>query len=117
MQPKEGATENAVADVHTTDETTELLRYLVQNCATKEDLKNFATKDDVKQMIGEAKHELMAYTDRRITEAENKFIMPLRREDEKVDEIVDSAEQRKLFERGAAARLKKLGPFPKLTAA
>lgn len=73
-----------------------------------------AMKDDVKKLIGEAKQELMAYTDKRVTEAENKFIMPLRREDEKVDEVVDSAQQRKLFDQLEAARLKNLGPFPKL---
>ena len=97
MQPQEGVAETHVfgaeaADVHTPMETSEMLRYLVQNCPTK---------DDLKSEIAASEHRMMAYTDKRMTEAENKFIMPLRREDEKVE----------------AMRLKNLGPFPKLISA
>lgn len=141
MQPQEGVAETnnvsgaEAVDVHTPDETTQLLRYLAQNSITKEDLKNFATKDDLKELatkddlkelatkddmkkeVKASEQRMMDYTDKRMTEAENKFIMPLRREDEKVDAVIESAQQRKLFNKAESGRLQSLGPFSKLVQA
>lgn len=141
MQPQEGVAETndvsgaEAADVHTPDETTQLLRYLAQNSITKEDLKNFATKDDLKELatkddlkelatkddmkkeVKASEQRMMDYTDKRMTEAENKFIMPLHREDEKVDAVIESAQQRKLFNKSESGRLQSLGPFSNLVQA
>lgn len=99
------------AETHTTKEITEMLRYLVQNVPTR---------DEVKEMlhttVNQAKQEMMDYTDKRIGLAEGKFIQSVRKEDEKIDAVIDAAEEYNAIPAESAKELKKLGPFPKLAA-
>lgn len=138
MQPKDGG------KIFTPQESTEMLQYIVTTMAsgferlgneiaeikkvmvTKDDLKSYPTKEDLKShpTTNDLKTEfraseirMMDYTDKRLAQMENRLLLPLRQEDEKVDEVIVSAEQRDLFDHVEARRLKNLGPFPKLSAA
>lgn len=116
MQPKDGG------KIFTPQESTEMLQYIVTTMASgferlggeiAEIKKVMVTKDDLRM----SETRMMDYTDNRFTQAENRILMPLHQMNEKVDEVIVSAEQRDLFDHVEARRLKNLGPFPKLSAA
>jgi uncharacterized protein (DUF1800 family) len=115
---------NKGGDVFTSKESTELLRFIATNMVTHEDLdtvleNKFSSfridfRTEIQQEIRQSEQRVMDYTDKRVTEAEGKIIGIVRKEDEKIDAVVQSAEERKLFDRKESNRLQELGAFPKL---
>ena len=78
-------------EVHTPGEVTEMFRILMETVATKDDLNRFATKEDVKQMIAEAKHELKDHTTRECAKVRGDLTAIAHRQDEKANEFIRTA--------------------------
>lgn len=130
-----GAEESEVA-VHTPMEATEMLRFMMANMplrsevATKEDLKacatkadiaairsEMATKEDIKTIrsdMAKLGQDLRDHTTRECTKVRGDFTGALRKEDEKVDELVSAVERGGVIEFAEAKRIRHLGPFQKL---
>ncbi len=123
--------------VFTPEESAEMLSYLVQNAATKEDFAVFATKEDLigfatkedlvglatkedlkafatKEDLGRSEQRIMDYTDKRIGQAEDRIIGRLYKEDEKVNEVIRTIEVKKVITKKESNVLQGFGPFPKL---
>lgn len=99
------------------NEIAEIKKVMVTKDDLRIDLKKYPTTNDLKSEFRASEIRMMDYTDKRLAQMENRLLLPLRQEDEKVDEVIVSAEQRDLFDHVEARRLKNLGPFPKLSAA
>lgn len=80
--------------------------------ATKEDLKGFATKDDLKREIGAAEHRIKSYIDDKVV---TQNVMPtIQAEDKKINCVIDSLEEVDVLSRSKVEYLKQQGPFPHL---
>lgn len=119
--PQEGAVQTKQQDTHTPEETTQMLRQILEaigNTATKDNIvqirAEMATKEDVRKMIAESEHRVKDYTDKRIGEAEGKIIGIVRKEDEKIDETIRTLEVNEVVSTEESGRLQHLGPFTKL---
>jgi hypothetical protein len=103
--------------VFTPRESTEILTYIAQNMVTKTELKTelanglASTESKLRKEIKASEQRVMDYTDKRVGQAEERIIGMVRKEDEKIDAVVDSAAERNVFEYAEADRLKKLGAF------
>ena len=107
--------------IFTPEESTEILTFIAQNMATKQDLTNLATelrsemsglasKKDLKA----SEQRVMDHTMRECAKLRGDLISSLRKEDEKADEHIRTNEGAGVFNTEESARLQHLGPFPKL---
>ncbi len=155
MQKAEGISETKEREkIHTPEESTEMLRYLVQNCATKDDLENLkgelegkidglarrlggveekverldekmggveekveglaekmVTKEDLKKVIGETKHELMDHTTRECAKVRGDLTAIAHRQDEKANEFIRTAQKSGTISKADGVRLITINPF------
>lgn len=125
MNTQEGVTPKpAKEEAHTPMEATEMLRTIMTSMATKddialihatmatkEDLKAFATKEDVRSMIGEAKQELKDHTTRECAKVRGDLVSVAHRQDEKINEFVRTAQKCGTISRAHADRLTAINPF------
>ncbi len=127
MEHQEGVTPQQKAQstaTHSSEETTEMFRWLKDNIvtrdefheelakfATKEDLKSFATKEDMKKAIAEAKHELKDHTTRECAKVRDIFFDVAHEQDKKTNEFVRTAQKSGTISRADGARLIALNPF------
>ena len=131
-----------------------MLRYLVQNCATKDDLENLkgelegkidglarrlggveekverldekmggveekveglaekmVTKEDLKKVIGETKHELMDHTTRECAKVRGDLTAIAHRQDEKANEFIRTAQKSGTISEADGVRLITINPF------
>lgn len=108
-----GAEESEVA-VHTPMEATEMLRFMMANMPLRSEV---ATKEDIKTIrsdMAKLGQDLRDHTTRECAKVRGDFNFALRKEDEKVDELVSAVERGGVIEFAEAKRIRHLGPFPKL---
>lgn len=92
--------------------TKEDLQNELKNFATKDELKNFITKTDLKIEFGEFKKEIIDVLEKSIGHMKDDYVKMIRREDEKVDALVGTLQEKEVITRDDATLLGKLGPFP-----
>ncbi len=114
--------------VFTPEESTEMLSYIAQNMATKADVEEMgasiraemATKVELQDFRIEIREELRGteqrlrdYTDKRVTQAEDKIISFARHGDEKLNETIRILELARSVSTEDARRLIAISPFHK----
>ena len=118
--------------VFTPEESTEMLSYIAQNMATKADVEEMgasiraemrgemATKVELQDFRSEIREELRGteqrlrdYTDKRVTQAEDKIISFARHGDEKLNETIRILELARSVSTEDARRLIAISPFHK----
>ncbi len=87
----------------TTQESTELLQFIAQN---------MLTKADAELMIAKSNSELRDYIDKKDREYKGELNGSLRKEDEKVDEVIETLADKRVINSAKANELKNLTPFP-----
>jgi|GEM_PF-2257742 len=86
------------------------LNIIKDNAATKEDLKAFATKKDLKAME-------LSICDKigvQIAQLQGENVALMRKEDHKTLEIIEITKEKRMFDKNDYTRVAKLEPFPQL---
>lgn len=84
------------------------LNHLESHMATKEDLKAFATKED----LGKMELNILDGVDRKLTDLKGDMVVMMRDEDHKVDELIKVLHEKNVLNERESERLLKLRPFP-----
>ncbi|NQV13140.1 MAG: hypothetical protein HQ530_02455 [Parcubacteria group bacterium] len=86
------------------------------NTATKEDLKNYATKKDLRIEINKHKLETQDFISDKMADFKSDMLMLTRKEDDKLFCLVDKLGKKKIISRRDIAQLGKMKPFPRTVA-
>ncbi len=90
-------------------------------CVTKEDAKQFVTKEDLlatkqelRGEIGKLRSNIIDHIDRKVADVKGDVVLLTRKEDTKVLAVVGKLEQKSVFTAEDAKEIQKMEPFPKL---
>lgn len=98
----------------------ELMDFLQENMATKEDLAGFATKEDLanfatKHDLKEMEHRILDTMDDKLTDLKGDLIVLMRKEDTKLVELIDVLRNKNVINKDEASRILGMQPFPQMT--
>ena len=86
----------------------EIMSFLKDTVATKEDIKDMVTKQDLNVM----KAEILDGVDDKLADLKGDLVVLMRREDKKVSELIVTLRDTKVLSAEDAERLLALNPFP-----
>ncbi len=90
-------------------EVTETLTLIVHNMSTKDDIVEL--RQELRSEIQQVKHELMDHVSRETSKVRGDLVSLLRKEDEKIDGVIDVIADKRLVTPQAAENLRAIGPF------
>jgi hypothetical protein len=103
---------------HSKNEVTEMLRYLVQNCVTKSDVREIVAeivpgivKPIISAEIKASEQRMMDHTTRECAKVRGDLVIAARQQDEKTNEVIRLAEKKRLFSSSESQNLQSINPL------
>lgn len=81
----------------------------------REEMKKYATKEDLRSEIGKLRNDTTDLLDRKIADVRGDGVLLVRKENEKLNTVVEKLAQKNLFTAQDAKEVQTMEPFPKLT--
>lgn len=109
--------EGIKTDVHSLDEVTTMLRYLVTNCPTKTEVVGIVENavngvaHELRVEIKTSQQMVMDHTTKECAKVRGDLISLARRQDSKSNEIIYAAEQEGSLSKSESVRLRAINPF------
>ncbi|HAL50122.1 MAG: hypothetical protein UU40_C0008G0023 [Candidatus Uhrbacteria bacterium GW2011_GWD2_41_121] len=100
--------------------TDEIMEFMRDHMATKEDLKDFVRKSDLevlatKQDLGALEHRLRDAFDDKLADFKGDLVVLMRKEDTKLCELVEILQNKDVITKEEAGKILGMQPFPQIS--